>query len=163
MKLRCTECRKAFRWEPLNGWPRHCPECGVYIGIDGKDEVVLPFIRTNVSKSGDQVYRQMEEASERRAEKAAEMAGVPVSEMSGLKITDLNSTRHEGDIAAVEDKAAMANLGVKDSASLFKPNGAEYAAGISTGAVTVNGQTVQGVSPRAGMTAQAKIQRAFGR
>jgi hypothetical protein len=82
--------------------PDYCPLCGERIGHDrDDDDVVAPFIRHTTTKATDQVYRDIEQASERRAELAAEMAGTSVEEMSGLKITNLRDQRHAGDVAAV--------------------------------------------------------------
>lgn len=105
MKLRCTVCREAFSWEPSNGWPKHCPCCGEYIGTDGKEEVVLPFIRksTAISKTADRVYRNIESDSEHRQEMAADMLGVSKSEVSDIKITNMRDGMREGDAAVVQN------------------------------------------------------------
>lgn len=153
--LRCPECEGKFKWAAgTEEWPKHCPLCGAYVGIDrADDDIVLPFIRSARAKSIDQVYRDIEKSSEHRAEQAAQMAGVPVSEMSGLKITDLND-RRDSEIAAPK---------VPDIGQKYASNGAELGGGIAAGAVTVNGQTVNGVAPRAGMNALKGLQRLNGR
>lgn len=128
VKLKCPDCHGKFPYIVSDGWPRFCPLCGSDINNDrADDDIVMPFIRSSVTRNNDALYRQMEEGSAVRAEEAARLAGTSVEEMSGLKITNLNSTKHAGDIAAPEPVAAMANLGVSSAASLFKgSNGAEF-------------------------------------
>lgn len=105
IKLRCPECHKAFAWDTQLPWPSACPfaDCQAEMSSDkatAPGTVAAPYIRSVKTKATDQVYRDIEQASERRVEQAAEMAGVPTSEMEGLKITDLGSSRHEGEVAA---------------------------------------------------------------
>ena len=159
MKVRCPTCRKTFPWDftAAGGWPDICPirECQSRIGGDrADDDIVLPFISTSgKTKATDKVYRDMERGSEVRAEAAREMTGASAEEVSGLKITDLKPTTHAGDIAAPPLPAHLQHVGG------FKGNGAEFAAGISTGDVTLNDKVVGHVAPRAGITAQTAIQR----
>lgn len=101
MKIKCSECRKAFPWDIAKGWPKHCPECGVYCGTDGKDEVVMPFIRSAKTGANDKLYRDMERGSEVRAQAAADLLGVPASEVSDIKITNMKDNMREGDDAAI--------------------------------------------------------------
>lgn len=101
VKLKCPGCKSAFPWDTTAGWPRFCPLCSYDTSMDDNPEVAAPHIGTLKGKSGDQVYRQMEQASERRVEAAAEMAGVDKSEMSSLKITNLRDNLRTGDIAAM--------------------------------------------------------------
>jgi hypothetical protein len=114
MRLKCPACRKSFPWERNTSFPSYCQLCGEHIGHDrDDDDIVLPmFNLKGVSKSADDMYRQMEAGSEFRAHAAAEKLGVPVSEMSDLKITDLKDARHPGEVAAPEVRnevtAAMA-------------------------------------------------------
>lgn len=137
--LRCPVCRAKFPWNPTAGFPDQCPneDCNSRIGIEDNTVICMPSIRSTArTRSVDKVYRDIEAASEQRAIAAAEMAGVPVSEMSGLKITDLNSTRHEGDVAATtnEERQAMANLGVQSRDQLFAGgNAAEYSPAVQAG------------------------------
>jgi hypothetical protein len=100
--LRCPDCRGKFPWASNTAFPQYCPLCSADIGHNrDDDDIVVPFIRTSQSsKAVDDVYRQMEAASEERAKLAAEMVGCSPEEMSGLKITDLRPTKHPGDIAA---------------------------------------------------------------
>jgi hypothetical protein len=162
---KCPECGGKFPWEPTKGYPKACPLCGFDTSIDeDATAIVLPAFLSANSKANDKLYRDMEKGSEFRAHLAAETAGAPVSEMSALKITDLND-RRDAEISAkdTEARAAAARLGMKSLDAPFKPNGAEFSAGISTGEVTVNGHTQRGIVPRAGMQAQSAIQKAFGR
>jgi hypothetical protein len=99
--LRCPECRKSFRQDPSEPWPRYCPMCSADMGEEKDDNVIcLPAFLSAGSRANDQVYRDIEQKSEFRAQQAAELAGVPVADMSGLKITDLNPTIHAGAVAA---------------------------------------------------------------
>lgn len=102
MKAVCPECRKKFPWDVSLGYPKSCPLCGYSMGHNrADDDIVIPFIRSAKTSQNDALYREMEQASERRVEAAAQMAGTSVEDMSGLKITNLNDSRHAGDIAAV--------------------------------------------------------------
>lgn len=166
--LRCPDCRKSFPWDVKAAYPRYCPLCQADLGEEKDDNVIcMPAFLSAKTKANDQVYRDIERSSEVRMEKAAEAAGVSVSEMSSLKITNINDTRHEGAIAAVpvnnavtqQMEAANAKGGQFGFAG---SNGAEFAAGISTGDVTVNGHTTRGIAPRAGANTLAAIQRSNG-
>lgn len=141
-RLRCPICRGAFSFDPkVEQWPDFCrlKECGARIGMRDRadDDICMPSIRTARSVATDKVYRDMERGSEVRAQAAAEMAGTSVEDMSSLKITDLNSTRHEGDVAAPavtaqnnQVLAFMQNNGVGG----FMGNGAEYSTAVQSGA-----------------------------
>jgi hypothetical protein len=84
--------------------------------------------------------------------------------MSSLKITDLN-TRRDAEVMAMPVKNTvtehMANA--RNGNFGFQSNGAEWAAGTASGAVTVNGKTTQGIEPRAGARALDGIQRLMGK
>jgi 3-deoxy-D-manno-octulosonic acid (KDO) 8-phosphate synthase len=165
--LRCPECRQAFKWEPTKPDPRHCPLCEADLGEPPGDNVIaIPAFLSAKTKAGDAIYRQAEAASEVRAEKAAELAGCDVSEMSSLKITDMRSTKHAGDIAAMpvvnDVTRQMDAVNARGGQFGFAGgNGAEFAAGISTGTVTVDGQTTHGIEPRAGAKTLGAIQRQY--
>lgn len=134
--LRCPDCRKTFPWQAGEDFPRYCPLCRADMGENkaAEGEVVMPFIRHRSTDAADQVYRQMEAGSEQRATLAAEMTGAPVSEMAGLKITDLNSTRHQGDVAAAAVASNLAGLGMKSLDDGFKgADGLSFAAGVQSG------------------------------
>src|ERR1700722_9755171 len=132
MKLRCTHCRKAFSWDPQLPWPDNCPflDCQEDISMPDRGEgVVMPFIRSAKTSNNDKLYRDMEGAS--------------VADMSSLKITDMNDQMRAGDMAAkAEADAAMARLKATTKAPIgFAENGAEFSAGLSSGAISVNGPT----------------------
>lgn len=102
VRLKCPVCEEKFRWEfnDANRWPRNCPMCGSFVGIDRPDdEIVMPAIRSANTRRNDQVYRDMEAASEVRAEQAAVLAGTTAADMSSLKITNLND-RKDAEVAA---------------------------------------------------------------
>ena len=155
--LRCPDCRKSFRYDPLAGHPRFCPLCKADMGEDKDDDVIsIPAFLSAKTRSKDQVYRDIETSSQSRAEKAAEMAGVPVSEMSDMKITNLRSTKHEGEVAiapVVNDvtrqmdmiNARGGNVGWQGS------NAVEYSAAVQTGP-----------HPNMGAKMRSALQRANG-
>lgn len=60
-----------------------------------------PRIATAGGQKHDQVYRQLETASEARAELMAEHGGGSASDYSHTKITNLSDSRYQGDVAAV--------------------------------------------------------------
>ena len=165
--LKCPECRKTFKWEPSKPDPRHCPRCQADLGEPPDDTVInLPAFLSPKTKASDAVYRQAETASEHRVQQAAALAGCDPSEMSALKITDMRSTKNPGDIAAVpvvnDVTKQMDAINARGGNFGFGANGAEFAAGTATGAVTVNGVTTQGIEPRAGAKTLGVIQRAMG-
>lgn len=164
--LVCPDCRGKFRWDPIEGMPDDCPLCQSHIGHDREDDdIVMPSIRSMRTTATDKVYQDIVDGSEKRAALAAETAGVPVSEMSELKITNLN-TRRDAEIMAmpvVNDVTRHMDQINQKGGKFGFGDGAGYAAGAATGAVTVNGQTVQGIEPRAGTRANQRIQRAFGK
>lgn len=164
--LRCPECRKSFKWEPLKEHPRYCPLCDADMGEMPDDNVIsLPAFLSPKTKAADAVYRQAEAASVVRAEKAAELAGCDVSEMSSLKITNMKDHKHQGEVAAVPVVNAVTQqmdaINARGGNFGFGSNGSEFAAGIATGAVTVDGVTTQGVVPRAGAKTLGAIQRQY--
>lgn len=165
--LRCPECRKTFKWEPSKPDPRFCPVCEADLGEPPADNVIaIPAFLSAKTKASDDTYRQAEAASEYRMQKAAELAGCDPSEMSALKITDMRSTKNPGDIAAVpvvnEVTKQMEAINARGGNFGFGANGAEFAAGTATGAVTVNGKTTHGIEPRAGAKTLGVIQRSLG-
>ena len=165
--LKCPECRKAFKWEPSKPEPRYCPLCDADLGEPPDDNVIsLPAFLSPKTKAADNVYRQAEQASVVRAEKAAELAGCDVSEMSSLKITNMKDHKHQGEVAAVPVVNAVTQqmdaINARGGQFGFSgSNGAEFAAGIATGAVNVNGHITQGVVPRAGAKTLGAIQRQY--
>ncbi len=166
--LRCPDCRKAFRWEPTKEFPESCPLCGAQMADDKSENdnvIVMPAFLSAKTRQNDQVQRQAVDASEQRVYKAAEMAGCDASDMAALKVTDLRPTRHEGDVAHVPVQNAVSQqmdyLQQRGAPVGFGAgaNGSEFASGIATGAVTVNGQVFTGIEPRAGARAAERTQK----
>jgi len=172
-QIRCPGCRKAFPWDPAIDLPERCPlkGCG-YVSkkrdpeVDENGEIVIaaPFLRSHVMKANDDCYRQLEDSSNVRAQLAAEMAGVPVSEMSHLKVTNIRDTK-QGEVAAIpvvnEVTKQMDMLKARGMPVGF--GGQADTTSTATGAITVNGQVIQGIQPRAGIRAMEQIQGRFGR
>jgi len=137
--LRCPDCRKAFKWEPSEPDPRHCPLCQADMGEPPPDNVIcLPAFISAGTKANDKVYRDIEASSIVRMEKAAEAAGVDVSDMASMKITDLNPTTRAGDVAAapivnaVTQHMDMVNAR-GGSMGWQGSNGAEYSSAVQNG------------------------------
>lgn len=151
IRLQCPKCAHKFYSKTMN--PDCCPECGYEYDPPDDTVISMPALRTAVSTSVDQVYRDMERASEHRAEQAAAMLGVPVSEMSGLKMTNLRDNQREGDIAAVpvvNDVTRQMDFIQSRGGTAGFAGGSEFKAGIADGTVNVNGQIFTGIEPRAG-------------
>ena len=159
IRLQCPSCAKKFFSATLH--PECCPLCG-YVGAQHDDNVIsMPALRSAVSKSADQVYRDMERSSEQRVQAAADMAGVSASEMAGLKITNLRDNAHEGENSAVpvsNDVTRHMDAMAARGGQVGFVNGAEYAAGTAQGVVTLNGKITTGIAPRAGANTLARIQ-----
>ena len=99
----CPDCNAIFdhlhmrREDPP---PALCPRCGASTA-EVSPEICMPHIGTNVGKSGDAVYRAMEDSSAHRAEMAAQQLGVDSAGMSAMRTTDMKDNMREGDTAAV--------------------------------------------------------------
>lgn len=167
--LKCPDCEQKFKWtfSDESRWPDHCPLCGEFMGIDKDDTViVMPSLRSARTDANDKVYRDMERGSEQRVHLAAEAAGCSPAEMSSLKITNLND-RRDSEIAAMPVQNTvtqhMDSMNARGGQFGFSGmGGAEWAVGTKDGAVTVNGRTVTGIAPRAGVTAIGAVQRLNG-
>jgi len=155
--LRCPDCRKSFRYDPLAGHPRFCPLCAADMGEEKSDDVIsIPAFLSAQTRSKDQVYRDIESSSQVRAEKAAELAGVPVSEMSDLKVTNLRSTKHEGEQAFVpvvnDVTRQMDMLNARGGSVGWQgSNGIQYSSDVQTGP-----------HPNMGAKMRSALQRANG-
>lgn len=172
--LKCPQCENKYVWKAGNEPPpEFCPnpDCSWEDKRRADDDIVMPFIRSPHMARSDQTYRDIERASEVRAQMAAEAAGVPVSEMSDLKVTNMRDARHPGEVAAIpvtnavsqqmdfiKSRGGVAGFGVGDTAEYAKAMQAET----SQGAVTINGQTVSNIVPRAGMSAMSRVKRLNG-
>ncbi len=101
----CPDCGGKFRYlhHPNDAPPPdECQLCGASM-VDPAPvfEPAAPAIGTYKGKSPDQVYRQMETASEARTELMAQhVPGASASDFSHTKVTDLHDNLREGDIAA---------------------------------------------------------------
>jgi hypothetical protein len=158
--IRCPVCRQKFPWNPVSGFPEFCPNvsCESRIAHDrDDDDIVMPFFKSAGTKANDDLYRQMEAGSEQRAQMAAAQAGVPVSEMADLKITNLNSTRHEGDIAAPPVVNPVTRQ--MDAIRAINPNAAVGFGGGAEAGMYFSGAVSQGHSPNAGARAQSAIRQ----
>jgi len=169
---RCPGCFGKFPWDPKLGYPTRCPLPGCdYTSPEMDPDVIViaaPFIRSPNTNKTDATYRQLERSSEMRAQMAADMAGVPVSEMSHLKVTNIKDNTQPGEIAAMpvvnEVTKQMDRMRQRGGQVGFQANaGQAYADAAVSGAVTVNGQTVRGIEPRAGVKAMETIQSRFNR
>lgn len=162
-KLRCPKCKGTFPWDVLKGFPDECQLCGEYISNKDNDDIAIPAFLSARTKRADNVYRDTERGSEKRVELAAQAAGCSPEDMSALKITDMND-RRDAEIAAKSSEEAKQRLQSATPAPIgYQSNGAEFAAGTATGAITLNGKITTGIEPRAGDRARQSVQRAFGR
>ena len=157
--LKCPECRKVFKYQPLDGHPRYCPLCKADIGgNDGNDDVIsIPAFLSARAKATDQVYRDLERTSEANMYKAAEMAGCDASDMANMKVTNIRDARKPGEIAAVPVvNSVTAHMDAMERAGMptgFNvPNAAELA-----------GQVRSGPHPNAGAKTLGAIQRSLGK
>lgn len=138
VKIRCTLCRQTFPWDISAGYPEKCPCCNQSIGHDrADDDIVMPSIAAAraATRATDQVYRDIESASEVRAQMAASDLGVPVSEVSDLKITDLRPTMKPGDIAAAPVNNAVSQFMAQNPGvgGFRGGQGAEYSGAVQSG------------------------------
>ena len=174
VRIRCDGCNRTYPWDADLPWPDKCPlpGCGhIYhkrSNVDDDGEIVIsaPFIGTFRGKGPDACYRELETSSEHRAQMAADMAGVPVSEMSHLKVTNIRDAKRQGDVAAipiVNDVTKQMDY-MKSRGGQVGFQGAQpMDTGTATGAITVNGQVIQGIQPRAGAKAMDALQARFNR
>jgi len=169
--LKCPTCETKYRWNAgIETAPEFCPnpDCDWQDTKRADDDVVMPFIRSARTTANDKVYRQMEAGSEQRVQLAAEAAGCSPADMSSLKITNL-SDRKDTEIAAmpVQNDVThhMEQMNAKGGQFGFSgaASGAEWAAGVSDGSVTINGKVTKGIAPRAGANTLGRIQSLHGR
>lgn len=138
--LKCPHCETKFRCEfgtkDGQGWPDYCPnkKCGVYMGLDDKDEVVLPMILHSSSKSYDKLYRDMEAGSEMRAKIAADQLGCSVADVSGIKITNMKDNPKEGESSVMEPVNPVSQFMQTTGVGGFQgPVGAGYSGAVQSG------------------------------
>lgn len=122
----CPDCQGQFDFlhhpndEPP---PSHCPLCGA--DVSGKEKkqktrrlkraVTAPAIKTVVSKSADQVYRQLETASQTRQEQAAQMLGVDARTLGSMKMTNMKDNLRVGEMSNIPAPAAKIAGNVNDA------------------------------------------------
>lgn len=139
--LKCPECRKKFRWlvDSEDKWPDACPLCGVKMGHDVPDDVIMmPSLRSAKTKVIDSSYRELEASSEHRMYQAAEAAGCSPSEMAGLKITDIKTGVKPGESYVPEIRNSvteqMEMIKARGGQAGFTgTTGAEYSTAVQTG------------------------------
>ncbi|MDE2020845.1 MAG: hypothetical protein KGJ13_10960, partial [Patescibacteria group bacterium] len=130
MGFECSACNQIFPYAYREGespYPDMCPLCGAavsHVQFMGKKrhqrvnkgtgerlreranpagKVALNF--GIVSKSADQVYRQMEDASVRRQREAAELLGVHPSKLPEMKMTNMKDNHKAGEISYMPSSA----------------------------------------------------------
>ena len=108
----CPDCDGTFdhlHMRSTDEPPNFCPLCGSSM-TDVEPQPARVNLATNTGKSGDQVYRAMEDGSAQRAEMAAQHLGVDASEMSAMKITNMQDNMREGDTAAVTQATPVSQM-----------------------------------------------------
>src|SRR5258705_3779038 len=151
MRLKCPECRKAFKWDTDNPWPRFCPLCLADINNDrDDDDIVMPFIQCKgLVKSSDALYRKIEAGSETRQEMAAAQLGLSKQDVAELKITDLQDARQPGQVAAVPVSNAVTQVMEQPAANgafgFTGNNGLGFSGPVGTGAFANSGAKFQSV------------------
>lgn len=157
---RCPECRRSFKWDPLEGMPRYCAfsDCKFDMGEPPDDNVIaLPAFLSAKGKSVDDTARALMDSSNHRAEQAAQMLGTSVSDMSDMKVTDLRSTKHEGEIAAVP----VVNE-VTRQMDMLAARGAPVGFGAGATAVEHSAAVRSGEHPNMGAKMRSMIHRSNG-
>src|SRR5450830_222819 len=87
----CPDCQGIFdhlHMRSTDEPPAFCPLCGASTS-DVRPEISAPRIAKSIGKTGDAVYRGMEDGSAQRAAMAAEHLGCDVSDMNAMKVTDI--------------------------------------------------------------------------
>ena len=106
VKITCGICSESWkqRLSDEGRAPRYCTFCGGDMEADEQEFVPkAPYVVTGVSgKSGDQVFRAMEAASERRIEMAAEATGIDRSELSDMKVTNIRDDARPGENSVIQ-------------------------------------------------------------
>lgn len=168
---RCPDCTGVFEFfhhpsdEPP---PDHCPMCNSYVGPEQDALPSASKVAGVAGKSGDQVYKAMEDSSRARAEMAAEMTGQSVSDMSAMLTTNMKDNLREGDTSHVSAPNAVSTLmqttGIGGMAH-SQEQGHEYARatrvgpGAGAGAATIQGVTNHHHAVAARMVAKGDLSR----
>ena len=138
----CPECLGTFRFlhhpddEPP---PSFCPRCGASMEDDSEVFVpAVPHIGKTIGRSGDQVYRAMEDSSAANAEAVSAITG---EDASNMKITNMADYLRPGDQAAKMSTSAVAlNKGQGGFSPLMGQTGAQFAAATGNGAFPHTGE-----------------------
>jgi DNA-directed RNA polymerase subunit RPC12/RpoP len=103
----CPDCDGEFNYlhEVKDGVeeppPNRCPHCDSWVG-DSPPPLPSNFKTAGLAgKSGDAVYRAMEQSSEYRAQLAAKESGMDVKDFAALKMTNMKDNMREGDTSAI--------------------------------------------------------------
>ena len=153
VKIRCTECREKFPFDPKAKMHR-CPNCGVRWDVEVDDDVIImPAFLSAKSKSVDHVYREMERTSEVRVEAAAEMAGTSKEEMSSLRITNMSDKRESGVMSAIP---------VRNTVTDFMAQNPNVGGFQGANGVAFSGAVQTGPTPNAGARMRTALQAAHG-
>lgn len=131
----CPDCAHSWkqRMGPSEPWPRFCTGCGA--DMEATDEPFMPMapnvITGTMGKSGDQVFRQMEAASERRMEMAAEATGIDKAELSDMKVTNIRDNARVGENSVITQSTEVTKFmeGPGKEVTGFKPAGGQYGLG----------------------------------
>ena len=143
--LRCPECRKAFKWEPLKDWPDQCPLCDAVIEKLPDDNVIsVPAFLSAKTRANDKVYRDIENAAAGRAEQAGDPS---------LKITNMRDNTQVGEISAMpvvnEVTKTMDAINARGGQVGWQgSNGVEYSGAVQTGAFPNMGAKVRSLIQR---------------
>lgn len=164
----CPDCGGTFRFlhhpddEPP---PRFCPLCGSNM----EDEVetafipAAPHIERSIRSTADNVYRQMEAASEQNAQLAAELTGDDAADHAALKVTNLTDYLRPGDVAAKMSETAVSKA-MSGTQGGFKPllnmTGRDFAAATGQGAFPHTGAQMSNVITAGHAQRARQVQRA---
>jgi DNA-directed RNA polymerase subunit RPC12/RpoP len=133
----CPDCSVIFDYLHMRREdppPSFCPRCGASTS-EVSPEISRFHIATNAGKSGDAVYRALEDSSNYRADMAAQQLGVDPASMSAMRTTDMKDNMREGDTAAVANNNEVSQFMQQHSVGGAQDTGigAAYAAQTRSG------------------------------
>jgi hypothetical protein len=149
---RCPDCTGSFRFyhhpdaEPP---PDYCPLCGNFMGDEPEPAFVpsAPHVAKTIGKTADNVYRQMEAASDANMEAAAQMTGGDKSDFAGMKITNMADYLRPGDVAAKMPNNEVARHMARTGQGGFQPvnnmTGQDYAKATGQGLFPHTGEAMR--------------------
>ena len=131
----CPDCLHVWkqRMGPSEKWPRFCVGCGA--DMEKPDDDFVPMapsvITGNAGKAGDQTYRMMEEASERRIDMAAAATGIDKSELSDMKVTNIRDNAKVGENSVIQQSTEVHKFmeGPGKEVTGFQQTGGQYGLG----------------------------------